>query len=302
MTSDLQLKSQELNWKEKETFLQKTQFRPLYDRAFSALLDRLSSDRAFRDPVLLREEFLAQFDQWLHGSELNQISGLQNFPHRDFIIGVTHALDDLHITFGSRLVVVEKEYAYHRRMKGAELTERSLSTLQTGDVLVLAAPFSWYGDLHPETMQILNRCLELKIPVHIDAAWYGCTKDFSFDYSHPAIQSVAFSLSKGLGLGSHRTGVRYSKNRHAGPVTIINDFNMCIASVMWYGIHFMKEFGSDYIQNRYGEAYRHVCEKLNLRPTKAIHVAFKEQSDGEWIPVGVRPFLRYLVDHVDEFK
>ncbi|MNT71014.1 hypothetical protein D3C72_2094570 [compost metagenome] len=64
----------------------------------------------------------------------------------------------------------------------------------------------------------------------------------------------------------------------------------------------MQEFGSDYIQDRYGEAYNEVCSKLGLRPTKAIHVAFKEIDNGEWQPVGVRPFLRYLVDEVDEFK
>ena len=301
MSAEWLSKSQNLDWQDKARFLQKSHYRPMYDRAFSALLDELSADRVFRDPTALREEFLNEFDKWLHGSQLNKISGLQSFQHRDFIIGVTHSLDDLHITFGDRLVVMEKEYAYHRRMKST-IKERTLETLAPGDVLVFAAPFSWYGNLHPETDKILGRCLELSIPVHIDAAWFGCTRDFNFDYSHPAVHSVSFSLSKGLGLGSHRAGVRYSKERHAGPVTIINDFNMCIVSVMWYGIHFMKKFGSDYVQTRYGEAYMHVCEKLSLKPTKAIHVAFQENKKGEWLPVGVRPFLRYLVDQVDEFK
>ena len=148
---------------------------------------------------------------------------------------------------------------------------------------------------------ILDRCLELSIPVHIDASWYGCLRDFTFNFDHPAIQTASFSLSKGLGLGSHRAGIRYARHRHLGAVTVINDFNMGIASVMWYGLHFMRKFGSDYIQNRYGEAYRYTCKRLGFRETKAIHVAFVESAT-ETMPVGIRPFLRYLVDDVDEFK
>ncbi len=301
MTANLLKKSQEIDWSEKKSFLQHTRYRPMYDRAFSDLLEKLSKDRYFSDPGHLRQNFLSAFDHWLHDSKLNKISGLEAFPDRDFIIGVTHSIDDLHIVHGAQLVTMENEYAYHKRMK-PEITERQVGSLASGDVLAFAIPSSWYGDIHPQTLEILDRCQELSIPVHVDAAWYGCLKDFHFDYSHPAIQSVSFSLSKGLGLGSHRAGVRYSKERRPGPVTVINDFNMCIVSVMWYGIHFMKEFGSDYIQNRYGTAYSLICDKLNLRPTKAIHTAFCESSSGDWAPVGIRPFLRYLVDDVDEFK
>jgi hypothetical protein len=64
----------------------------------------------------------------------------------------------------------------------------------------------------------------------------------------------------------------------------------------------MREFGSDYLQNRYGAAYDHVCERLGLRPTKALHMAFGQVENGEWWPLGVRPFLRYLVDDLNEFR
>lgn len=301
MNTDWLTRSENLNWDEKRKFVQLSQYRPMYDREFSRVLEDLSKENYFRDPPQLRQDFLRDFDRWIHDSKLNKVSGLEQFPDRDFTIGVTHSLDDLHITHGSSLVVMEKEYAYHRRMK-PDITVRTVETLKAGDVLVFAIPSSWYGDIHPQTNEILDRCRELSIPVHVDAAWYGCLRGFEFDYSHPAIQSVSFSLSKGLGLGSHRAGARYCRKRQPGPVTIINDFNMCIVSVMWYGIKFMREFGSDFIQDKYGAAYEHVCKKLQLRPTKAIHIAFMEKNPGEWMPVGIRPFLRYLVDQVDELK
>lgn len=293
-------KSEKFDWERHRPFLQKAHFRPLFDRAFGKLMrEPIGSDRILSSE--LKQEFFGEFERWLQGSRLNRIDGLKAFAHRDFIQGVTHALDDLHIVFGPRLVCLEKEYAYHRRIR-ADFPHRRLETLRAGDVLVLAIPFAWYGDLHPQNNEILDRCLQLDIPVHVDAAWFGCLRGFEFDYSHPAIKTVSFSLSKGLGLGQNRAGVRYSRERHAGPVTVVNDFQMDVALSMVCGIRFMRQFGSDYLQDRYGAAYDHVCERLNLRPTKAMHMAFGEVEAGEWWPLGIRPFLRYLVDDQDEFK
>lgn len=295
-----QEKADKFDWERHRPYLQKAHFRPLFDRAFGKLLREPISSEKILSPELKRE-FFDEFDRWLHGSRLNQISGLGQFPHRDFIQGVTHSLDDLHIVFGSRLVCLEKEYAYHRRVR-ADFPHRRLETLQAGDVLVLAIPFAWYGDLHPQNQMVLDRCLELGIPVHVDAAWFSCMRNFQFDYGHPAIKSASFSLSKGLGLGQNRAGVRYSRERHAGPVSVVNDFQMDVALSIACGIKFMRHFGSDYIQDRYGAAYDLVCERLNLRPTKAMHMAFGEVDGGEWWPLGIRPFLRFLVDDHNEFN
>lgn len=297
MNDELLKKSIEIDWQNADRFLQLSRFKPIYDRAFHRLLeDLISSGGKLSDPGIMKDQYLFAMDSWINSSKINSIKGLETFSDKDVIIGVTHALDDLHITHHQSVVILDKTYAYYKRIR-PDITVRTVETLQKGDVLVFEAPFAHYGDLHPNTSEILNRCLELHIPVHIDAAWYGCVRDFKFDYSHPAIQSVSFSLSKGLGLGSHRTGIRYSKNRWPGPVTISNDFNMNIISSMWIGMKFMEKFPIDYAQEKYGEAYKLVCEKLNLRPTKAIHIAFKDNH-----PVGVRPFLRTLVDDVNELK
>lgn len=290
-------KSAEINWQEAERFVQHSRFKPIYDRAFHRLIEEITNQaKELSDPSELRLQYLEQVDKWLQGSEINTVTGLDKFLERDVIIGVTHTLDDLQITHHQKIVILDKAYAYYKRLR-PDITVRTLETLQAGDVLVFEAPYAHYGDLHPQTYEILRRCFELQIPVHIDAAWYGCMRDFKFDYSHPAIESVSFSLSKGLGLGSFRTGIRYSKSRWPGPVTIANDFNMNVIANMWIGMKFMEKFPIDYVQDRYGEAYKLVCQKLNLKPTKAIHVAFKDGA-----PVGIRSFLRTLVDDVNELK
>jgi hypothetical protein len=60
--------------------------------------------------------------------------------------------------------------------------------------------------------------------------------------------------------------------------------------LVWMGMKFIDKFGVDFWQNKYGNAYKQICEEYNLTPTKAIHLAW---DNGR--PCGVRPLLRALV-------
>ena len=238
----------------------------------------------------LREKFHAKFHTWINGSTLNTISGLDTFPERDMIIGVTHLLDDIHITNGDRVVVLAEEYLYHKRIR-PNIKIRELSTLQHGDYLILSMPFAGTGDIHPDTLPILDRCEELGIPVTIDSAWYGCTSGVNFNFDHPAIQNFGFSLSKSLCMGSDRVGLRYSRKRNPGPVTILNDYGMGIEILMWYAIACMDQFPVDFLQKKYGVFYREACEHLGLESTKSIHVAWGNRPDRKAGPIGMRQVL-----------
>ena len=149
-------------------------------------------------------------------------------------------------------------------------------------------PFPFYGDVHPDMIEILDTAHEKNIPVHIDGAWISCIRDIEFDFDHPAIQTVGISLSKG-GMGGNRIGLRFARKRPQGAVTIMNDFNMNSQALVSMGIKFMEELGPEYFWTQYKDHYEKVCEDFDLQPTKAIHLASK---DGR--PVGVRPLLRCL--------
>ncbi|MCB0386222.1 MAG: hypothetical protein KDD43_12590, partial [Bdellovibrionales bacterium] len=216
----------------------------MYDREIHAFLSTLSREH-FSDQADLRDRYLTIFDSWLGGSQWNEISGISAFPHRDFCVGVTHFLDDVHQMNGEKVVVVQGDYRYHWRLR-PEIATRTPESLSKGDILILAMPFPSIGDIHPQTNEFLDRAQQLDVPVYIDGAWYGCSRGIKFNFDHPAVRSVGFSLSKGLGLGANRIGVRYSRSRENGPITIMNDHNMCINVLMWYGIQFIERFGSDY--------------------------------------------------------
>lgn len=238
----------------------------------------------------LSVKFLETFNHWILSTQLNEVKGLDLFPYRDFCLGVTHSLDDLHIRYNQNLVALKKEYKYHWRIR-PNMLQKEVDELSYGDVLVLSLPFAFNGSVHPEMKNILNVCKKKKIPLHIDSAWFGTSTGLVFDYSHPCIESVTFSLSKGLGLGQHRAGVRYSKKREAGPVTVINDYNYYVRSVMWIGLKFMHEFSPDYFQNLYKEAYEKVCKNLCLKKSPIIFLAYEENEN---CPVGIRPLVRWV--------
>lgn len=266
-------------------------WRPMYADAFQNYFKDLHSEPyvSIKD---LRTPFLNAFDQWLHGSQLNQLAGLNTFPDRDVIAGVTHALDDLHLTYKERIVVLEGEYAYNRKIN-PQARVKAVEDLSSGDVLIVSYPFSDTGR-KPHSWDTLVTLAESRgFDIHVDGAWYGCTRNLNIDLSSTAIQSVSFSLSKALGMGKHRIGVRYSRQRWVGPVSVCNDYGYLHDSLMWMGIKFMEKFGSDFLQNEFYPLYRQVCAHFRLRETNMIYLA----EDPQFSPqkrVGLRSVLRYL--------
>ena len=112
-----------------------------------------------------------------------------------------------------------------------------------------------------------------------------------FDFSHPQIKSVGISLSKGLGLGWNRIGLRWTKESKADSITIMNDFQMNNRALAMIGLHFIRNLPVDYLWNKHSERYYKICKDFQLTPTNAIYLALRNGQ-----PVGVSPLIRYLED------
>jgi hypothetical protein len=104
-----------------------------------------------------------------------------------------------------------------------------------------------------------------------------------------AIRSVGISLSKGLGLGWNRIGLRWTKTTKTDAITIMNDFHMNNRALVMIGLHFIRNLPSDYLRLTHGERYYKVCRDFNLLPTRSIYLAMRNGQ-----PVGVSPLIRYL--------
>lgn len=259
---------------------------PLSDKKIESMIQDVLSgklDRDISDEVYTNFKFEAQ--QWFFNSTLNTLSGFNKFNRVDIITGCTQFIDNLYMQ--GPVQVINGDYRYHQRLDYATFSKVGELTPRTP--LIIAMPFPSIGAPHPEMERILEECLVKEIPVHIDGAWIGCCRDVVFDASHPAIHSVGTSLSKGLGLGWNRIGVRWSTNPVPDSITIMNDFRMNNRALAMIGLHFVRNLPSDYLWNQYGDYYYTVCKDFNLTPTNAIYLALK---DGQ--PVGVSPLIRFL--------
>ncbi len=263
--------------------------RPLRDNECIHFGTTLNLEK-FLDETECRDEFFSTFRDWITKSNLNQLTGLDKFPVTHFSLGVTQCLDELHLLLGENLVVFDNDYKYHWRLR-PNIKIRTVETLCEGDHLVISMPSPWYGDLHPQMKSILEACENKNIPIHLDCAWYGCVRDINFDYDHPAIKSLSFSLSKGLCLGQNRIGIRFSREPIEGPLKILHDFEMGTNLLMWYGVQYMNKFSCDHLQNKYGKYYKMICDEFGLLQSKTIFLAHTKDNHGDLTPVGIRKVL-----------
>ena len=230
------------------------------------------------------DNFKKEASSWIFGTALNNLSGIETFTRIDIINGCTQFIDNVYM---QRLPqVIEGDYRYHERLGN---WSSHIGTLHKQTPLIIAMPFPQIGAPHIKMTDILDECAEKQIPVHIDGAWVTCCRDVDFNFNHPAIKSVGISLSKGLGLGWNRIGLRWTKETKADSITIMNDFRMNNRALAMIGLHFVRQFPSDYLWNTHGDKYYKICKDFDLQPTNSIYLALKNNN-----PVGVSPLIRYL--------
>jgi hypothetical protein len=266
-------------------WLQHDRPQPMYSNDINKFYDNFYQRNPVHDSDL-DQKFKDTFVQWLRDHKYSTFAGLDAFPRLDIINGCTQFIDDLYQRCGT-LQTFENDYKYHWRLNN-DIVYATVDTLDPTKELLIAMPFPFYGDVHPDMQEILNAAHEKNIPVHIDGAWISCIRDIEFNFDHPAIQTVGISLSKG-GMGGNRIGLRFARKTPEGAVTIMNDFNMNSQALVSMGIKFMEDLGPEYFWTKYETDYAKVCKDFGLEPTKAIHLASK---DGK--PIGVRPLLRCL--------
>lgn len=266
-------------------WLQYERQQPMYDESINDFYDDVFRSSPVHNSTLYGT-FEDEFIIWLKNHKYSIFSGIDAFPVRHVIQGCTQFIDDLYQRCGD-IQTFEKDYKYHWRLNN-DIEYATIDTLDPNKELLISMPFPYYGDIHPDMYDILDKCEDLNIPVHVDSAWISCIRDIEFDFNHPAIKTFGISLSKG-GIGGNRIGLRFARQEPEGAVTIMNNFNMNQQSLMHIGIKFMKDLGPEFFWRKYEDKYYKVCKDFDLKPTKTVHLAL----DGNK-PVGIRPLLRSL--------
>lgn len=269
-----------------EDWLQIERPSPLTDNRIDQLIDDVLSGKMDKDITdTVYTNFKKEMTNWLFNSKVNQLSGFDVFDRVDIINGCTQFIDNLYMQ--GPVQVLRGDYRYHERLGLAYV--KDVGSLIPDIPLIVAMPFPSIGAPHHNMEEILHECKIKNIEVHIDGAWISCCRDIDFDFSNEVIRSVGISLSKGLGLGWNRIGLRWTRQTKPDSVTIMNDFRMNNRALSMIGLHFLRNLEPDYLWNKHGDKYLKICNDFNLTPTNSIYLALRNNQ-----PVGVSPLIRYL--------
>ena len=269
-----------------EKWLQVERPSPLTDNKIESIINDVLSGKLDSDiSDTVYENFKREMEQWIVSSPFNTLTGLDSFARKDIINGCTQFIDTLYMQ--GPVQILRGDYRYHERLGLAYV--KDVGSLIPDIPLIVAMPFPSIGAPHRDMEEILHECKIKNIEVHIDGAWISCCRDVTFDFSNDVIRSVGISLSKGLGLGWNRIGLRWTKNINADAITIMNDFHMNNRALVKIGLHFIRNLPSDYLWLTHSDRYYKVCRDFNLRPTHSIYLAMRNGQ-----PVGVSPLIRYL--------
>jgi len=136
--------------------------------------------------------------------------------------------------------------------------------------VVISLPFSDFGDIHPNTNQILQQCNQLGIPVLIDCAFVGICQDINFDFDQPCITDITFSLSKTFPVANLRIGMRLTR--------IDDDDSLLVHQKTRYtnwlgaavGLELINQFSIDHNVLVWRESQHALCKLLDIIPSKSV--------------------------------
>jgi hypothetical protein len=283
-----------------DMYLERDGCKPFIDKTHEQLMQNVMTNGFnFLDTVFIKagvnplathslfSEFKTKFQQHLMSSKLNTLTGFSSFSRVDICLGCAHYMDTLHISHD--IQILEDEYRYHTILN-PNLIPKTLDTLESGKHLIISVPFSKIGTMYPQMTALLDRCLELNIPVHIDGAWVSAARNVVIDFSHPAIHSLGISMSKGYGLaGWNRIGLRWTKDNKEDSITILNDYLQINAYCVAIGNYFLDNVLPDHLWLTHGNNHNKICKDFNLISTDTVHMARDGTSN-----IGLSPLLRYL--------
>jgi len=213
---------------------------------------------------------------WLSNTDNKSLNGLENFSYSDYTQGTSQTFDHFVLRHSAdrRIVNFIGDFQYHSCISKKQNFKSlsSLSDLCPGQALIISLPFSDFGKTHPDFYHILESCNKSDIPVCLDLAYWGISKNVMLELDqYPCIKEITSSLSKPFyTLENHRCGVRFSRDYLDDGISMINEVRMQNFFSMGLAVHYMNMFDADWIWRHYGSKYLTICDELEVDQTDTI--------------------------------
>lgn len=240
----------------------------------SSIIKQHLEGHKFRRPSL--QDYVCQWQNWLCDTKLKRLHGIDHFRYADYSQGTSQVFDQFVLRHGHRRTIscFLGDFQYHAcvsKHQRFQLLDR-VDQIDHTHSLLISLPFSATGSPHEEFESILDRCDQMAVPVCVDLAYWGITKNCSLDLAaHPSVQEITASLSKPFyTLEQHRVGVRFSRQYLDDGISMINEVGTQNFYSMSLGMHYMDSFDADWNWNQHQERYFNVCQRHNLNTTNTV--------------------------------
>ena len=151
------------------------------------------------------DEYENIWREWINYSDCKSLTGLNNFPNADYTQGTSQTFDQFILRHSKdrEILVLAGDFQYHACLgKHVEFTTipypHHLEGILRGPdlhALIISAPFSDFGCMHPDFEHIMKVCAVHNIPVCLDLAYWGIAKNVHINLNDfPAIEEVTCSL------------------------------------------------------------------------------------------------------------
>lgn len=239
------------------------------------------SKHVYRELSLL--EYTECWREWLQYSDHKTITGLDDFAHADYTAGTSQTFDHFVLKHSDKnILVLRGDFQYHACIsKFNQFTYVDYDNIEdlhasiTGNnlhALIISAPFSDLGKVHPQFDSIMSVCEARQIPVCLDLAYWGISKNVHLNLSrYNCIQEVTASLSKPFfALENHRVGVRFTREYTDDGISMQNEVGMQNKHSMSLGVHFMQGFSPDWNWSTFADRYAEECHTQGLEETDTV--------------------------------
>jgi len=281
---------------------------PIQDKEIFSFIQNLPFKEFFTQnddksmDIGIQQQFLDFIPQWILSTKLNKISGLDRYPIKRLTSGNTQVFDDFYIRYSTRTFKFLKgEYPYLTKyINNWDFVEDSPLTRK--DALIVSAPFSATGNLHPKFYETIEEANNLDIPVLVDCAFFGITRNLKLNLNYRCIKSVAFSMSKAFCAGVFRAGIEFSK-QDGGPAAIQNEWIYVQLLTAKICLEAAKKYSPDYIPTKYHNIQKFLCEFYNLKASDTIIFGLGDDKyencniDKVVNRCCLTPTIKFIIDH-----
>ena len=229
---------------------------------------------ALDNPTVVND-FCYTYRNWILSTKNNTVIGLDGFPTMGFSNGTSEAFDKFYLqNHGRRFRCFRGEYMYHRlawdahQFSWAWLDDEPLAE---NDAVVVSLPFADTGEVHNRyTKEFLDQCYNLGIPVLLDCAFFGICSSIKFDFTHPAITDVCFSLSKTAPVNLLRIGLRFTRPGFHDSLQVYHDSQYVNRLSAAVGLTMLNSIGPDDTYNRWRNQQLNFCLAMRLVPSNTV--------------------------------